>query len=137
MGLPFNGTRVILDINGNAGAVTPIYATGPVTKLVIRESVLTSTGANNGPQGLQYQLPGSTQWIAIPAASTTNDPGDFPKISIPDSEDYGFHAHERYVIGMGPDSPGAGVPPSVNGTLLLNIKSLTGTATSIQVDKIY
>jgi hypothetical protein len=137
MGNPFNGTRVIADINGNSGTVTPIYGTGPVTKLVIRESIFTAGGSNNSPQGMQYQLPGSTQWIPVPAPSTTNEPGDFPKIAIPDDSDYGYHAHERFVIGMGPDSPGAGVAPSVNGTLLLNIKSLTGSGTSVQVDQIY
>jgi hypothetical protein len=137
MGNPFNGSKQIIDINNNVGALTPIYATGPVTRFVVRESLVTAEGETNAPQGLLYTLPGNAQTFAIPAASTTNDPGDFPAIEIPDREDSGYHAHERFVIGMGPDSPGAGVAPSVNGTLLCSVKSLTGTATSVQVDQIY
>jgi len=126
----------IVDLNGSAGAFVNINANAPIRRFKIRESLLTAEGVANTPQGLQYTLYGGTVTLAKPAPSTTNEPSEFPTIEFPDPDDMSFHAEQGYIIGMGPDSPGVGVAPTLVGTLLASVKSLTATATSVEVIQI-
>ena len=132
----FNGTKQIIDLNGSAGALIAILATGPLRRFKITESLVTSAGVANTPQGLQYTIPGSAKTFYLPAPSTTNEPSEFPAIEVPDRDDASFHAAFGNVLGNGPDTPGAGVAPTL-ATTLCSVKSLTGTGTSVEVTQIY
>jgi len=131
----FNGKQRIVDLNGSAGAYVALLATILLRRVVVQESLLTSTGAANTPQGLTYTLPGSTQTFQLPVPTTTQEPGEFPKIEIPDREDMSFHQAYGNVIGNGPDTPGAGVAPTL-ATTLMTLRSATATATSVLVTEI-
>jgi hypothetical protein len=140
MGQPgFNGVQYILDIATDA-AVTQLLAKGPVRFVEVIESVLTAEGVANTLQGFQYQLPndttnaagrpGFTTWFPITTPSAEDgDPAD-AKLEIGDRQaKYGKFGT---LLGNGPDTPGAGQPP-IAATVLANLRSATGTATSVIV----
>lgn len=122
----FNGTKQIIDIAAN-GTLTPILATGPLVYFEVKESQLTSTGAVNVPQGFEYKLPND----GFKALFATI-PGETLKIG----DRKGHYKGSGSILGNGPESPGAGVPPRVAKTLL-EAQSLTGTATSLEVTQWY
>lgn len=133
----FNGTQQTIDLNGDGGAYVNILATGPVRRFKIVESLLKADGVTPVvPQGLTFTLFNGTQVFQLPPPSTTNEPGNFPAIEIPDPGDTSFHGWQGNVMGNGPDTPGAGVAPTL-ATVLAKLRSATGTATSVVVYQAY
>lgn len=136
MGISFNGTRQLIAVNASSGAYVNIVATGPVRRFIVKESLLTAGGAAQTPQGFTYTLPNQATVFQVPTPSTTNEPGTFPKLEIPDPEDQTFHAAFGYVLGNAADTPGAGTAPT-SATVLASVRSATTTATTLEVTQIY
>lgn len=114
-------TRLI-NINGNGGTFTPVYA----TQTTRRVDILEDYSANGGVgQGLQYQFddnqtpPFTTIYSAAPGTEPImlGDP-------IPENNGYGR------VIGNGPDHSGGYAIPA---TLLINLRSASATGTTVRV----
>lgn len=133
----FNGTQQVIDINGSGGAFVSILATGPLRRFKIYESLLKADGTTvNAPQGLTYTLFDGTQVFELPKADVTVQNQPFPTLSIPDVDDAEFHGWQGNVLGNGPDTPGAGVAPTL-ATVLAKIRSLSATGTSVIVYQAY
>ena len=132
----YNGTHQIIDVPAAGSPISSgllaILATGPLLRFTLRESVLTAAGVANTPQGLNYVLGGNTQVFQLPAPSTTNEPGDFPEIQVPEKGSMGFHAGLGSPLGHGPDTPGAG-QPAIAATTLISVSSATAQGTSVEI----
>ena len=128
----FNGTHDIIDLPGSGSALQAILATGPLYRFTIRESIVKADGSANTPQGLLYTMPGNTKVFSLPAPTTTNEPGDFPELQVPEKGSMSFHGGLGSPLGNGPDTPGAGMP-AVVATTLCSMKSATATGTSIEI----
>jgi hypothetical protein len=139
-----NLTRRIINV-GVSGTFTSIYATGPTRAWSIRESILTAAAAANTPVGFQVKIPndgsaaGFTTIFGRPAASETNEPGDFPSFENwnrisehgPHGEVFGSAAQTDPGGGaLGAPGSGIGTQPA---TLLAEVCSLTAAATSIEI----
>ena len=128
----------IIDLGINQ-AFSTILATVACKRWILRESLTTSTGAANLPQGLQFRVAdnsavptvayGPLQALAPP--STTNEPGEFPQYAYPDVSDASFHGWQGIPVARGPDTiVGVGVVPALP---IFKVASATNTATSIEV----
>jgi|SRR5882724_6749871 len=130
----FNGRVRLIDLPAGGG-FSPVSATGPVRGWECRESVLTSTGAANTPQGFKVQIPndgsvaGFATTFARPAPSVTNEPGEFPIWR--ERNLISEHAMVGEVIGGPGGAAGAGIG-TLPATVLCNLASLTATATTIE-----
>lgn len=122
----FNGTKQIIDIPA-AGTLQDILLTGPADYVEIVESQLTSAGAANVPQGFQYKLP-NDEFVRL----FEKIPGQ--TLEIGDRQ--GHYKGRGSVLGNGPDTPGAGVPPRA-ATVVAKVQSLTATPTSVEVTQWY
>jgi hypothetical protein len=114
-------TRLIT-INGSTGAFTPVLA----TQVTRRVEVIEDGSANGGTgQGLIYQFDDGS---AAPFAAIYQiEPTDEPLVlgsPIPQNTGYGL------VLGHGPQNSGG---YSIPATLLLNLKSATGSGTTVRV----
>lgn len=142
-----NLTRRLIDI-GVAGAPTEILATGPTRAWKICESIRTSANVANTSQGFLVQIPndgtdtsgveyngvpliGFNTVFGRPAASITDEPGEFPEFEnwnrISEHGPYG----EVFGGAGNPDAASIGGPTVA--TLLALVSSLTATATTIEI----
>lgn len=134
-----NLTRRLIDINGDAGAFITVYATGPVRAWRVQESIIKlADGSAVTPQGFVIQIPndgtaapGFNTSFARPAASEANEPGEFPYF-----ENWN-HISEHGPVGevfanVGNPTAGSGIG-ATNAIALFNIRSLTATATTIEI----
>ncbi|MGA8727379.1 MAG: hypothetical protein WB608_01405 [Terracidiphilus sp.] len=134
-----NLTRRLIDINGDAGALISIIATGPCRGWRITESIIKlSDGSAVTPQGFTIQIPndgtaapGFNTTFARPAASEANEPGEFPYF-----ENWN-HISEHGPVGevfanVGNANPGSGIGATA-AIELCRIRSLTATATTIEI----
>ena len=121
---------------GAQGAPVSIYATGPTRGWRIIESPGTVAGAAQASQGFQVQIPndnsanGFSQWFSRPVWSANVAPQDqyFDNFNI--ASEHGPHGE---VFGSpGNATPGSGITPTT-ATLLANVQSFTGTATTIEI----
>lgn len=137
----FNGTQTIVDIAANTGA-TVLLATGPVRFVKGVESVLTSAGAANTLQGFQYQLvskntDGSVNlgpWI--PLTTPAAESGDIADTVMEIGDPMSLRSSHGSMIGNGPQTLGMGLP-ALPATTLCNLRSATGTATSVIISQYY
>lgn len=137
----FNGTRQIVDVAINTGS-TALLATGPVRHVKITESALTSAGAPNTLQGFEYQLISidlatgvKTLGPWIPAGTPTADAGDADLSTVELGDPMSVYGPHGSILGNGPSNI-IGLPPTP-ATVLCNLRSLTGTATSLVVVQDY
>lgn len=134
-----NLTRRIIDIPGDAAAWLAVYATGPTRGWRFQESIIKSDGVTAlSAEGFQIRIPndgtaapGFNQVFQRPAYSTANEPGEFP-----------FFENWNHIAEHGPIGEVFGGPGNANAgsgigattaTLLFYVKSLTATATSIEL----
>lgn len=129
----------LIDINGDAGAFVSILATGPTRAWRIQESIIKQAdGSSVTPQGFTIQIPndgtaapGFNTTFARPAASETNEPGEFPFFE--NWNRISEHGPTGEVMGgPGNATPGSGIGVTV-ATVLCKIRSLTATATTIEI----
>lgn len=114
-------TRLI-NLNGSAGAFTPVFATQVTRRVEIIEDASSNAGVG---QGLIYQF---NDGSATPfTANYQIAPQTEPTIlgaPVPQGEGYGL------VIGTPPDRSGG---YSIPATLLINLKSGSASGTSVRV----
>jgi hypothetical protein len=126
--------RRIIDLQGSGGAFTPVYATKPIRRLRVVESLLTSLGAANVPQGLNYQVRNDgtpNGFTQLMATSSPSGAGDDLLETIQLGSDFSAHQGQGEWIGSGPtDIIGAGMQA---GTQMINLRSATATPTSVTV----
>ena len=133
-----NLTRRIIDIPANNAnpALIPIYATGPSRAWRLWESILTSAAAANTPQGFNIKIPndGTVAGFGVtfgrPAASVTNEPGEFP--SFENWNRVAEHGPVGEVFAGAGNSQAAGIGVTT-ATLICMIGSLTATGTSVEI----
>ena len=119
-------------INGSGGAWTQIRCTlGATRRMSIQEDGAANAGVQ---QGLQYQQ-GKNDGHTVHYGSTIAIPADLALEPFVIEAGVGDHAPNREPLGTGgsypyPVSPGG---PVTHGTIVLQIKSLTATATVIDV----
>lgn len=119
-------------INGNGGAFTKIRCTLGSTR---RMSIVEDGAANAGTQqGLQYQLV-TNKGGDLTFSPTVQVPPDLSLEPIIIEGGVGDHAPNREPIGTGGSSPFPVSPggPVTNGTIVLQIRSASATATTIDV----
>lgn len=137
----FNGTQQIIDLPASTAAFIAILATGPVRKLEVEESPLTSAGAANTLVGLiEYKIPNdgsaggfTTVFEAIGANDETSE-GQIVPAAFELSDSAGFHGPLGSILGNGSSFLiGVGATPA---TTLCMIRS-GGAATSVRVRQTY
>jgi len=132
----------VIDI-GVAGSPTTILATVYCRRWKVRESLVKADGTTaNTPQGFSVQpadnssnanksSPTYGPPVYRAAASTTNEPGNFPEYNYPESDDASFHGPLGSPVAKGPDVLlGVGVTVAQP---LGKFASLTATATTLEV----
>jgi hypothetical protein len=136
----FNGTQKIIDLPASTGAFIAILATGPVRKLEVEESPVTSAGAANTLVGLiEYKIPndGSVGFTTVFEAIGANDEtseGQIVPAAFELSDSAGFHGPLGSILGNGSSFLiGVGATPA---TTLCMIRS-GGAATSVRVRQTY
>jgi hypothetical protein len=133
----------LIDINGSAGVYISVPATGPTRGWRVQESIIKkSDGSAVTPQGFTIQVPndstdlttGFTETFARPAAAVATEPGD-----VPFFENFNWateHGANGDVFGgagnSNPSSIGA-----TTATVLFKIRSLTATATTIELTEYF
>ena len=139
----FAGNRYIVDINGSAGAFTPILARSPVTRLVIDESRVTSAGAANTPTGsIDYLIPndGTTNGFTTVFRATSGESATTGTSDIVGSQSLPIvlgnpirqHAEGGEIIGNGPNVV-VGIIGGTPATTLIQLRATGATATSVMV----
>lgn len=136
----FNGTKQIINVPANTAAFIPIVATGPLRFLEIIESVLTATGTANVPQGLDYKV-GNDQTVAgfttlFATVAPTAALADAKPAMIVLGDPMAKSSRHGTMLGNGQDDMGAGAG-SRPATVLLMIRSATGTGTAVEVNQYY
>ncbi len=137
----YSGNQYILDINADSGAFVNIVAKSTVRKLVVEESSITAAGAANTLQGLlQYKIPNdntpngfTTIFQAVggntEAAEGTVVVAKFALGNLP-----GQIAAFGEIIGqLGQPIIGNNPPGLTNATIMAQVRSGTGTGTSVMV----
>jgi hypothetical protein len=131
--------RYIVDI-GVAGAFTQVFATGPTRAWRFRESILSNEAATLTPQGFKVKIPndntpaGFTTVFARPAASETDEPGEFPYFE--NWHHIEAHGPVGTAFGGAGNTEASGIG-TTTATLLFEACSLTATATSIEVEEYF
>jgi hypothetical protein len=128
----FNGTKKVIDIVATGANWTVILSTGPVVYAIVKESLVTSAGVANVPQGILYQLwdTNARAWGPTLASGSAQ----IPAFTIGD-EMTSASSHGS-TIGQGPQTLGMGLP-ATPATPLFRAQSLTATATSLEVSQFY
>lgn len=135
----FSGNQRIVDIPANT--VTPftsILAQSSVSKLVVEESPITSTGAANTLQGvLQYQLPndgtanGFTTIFQKDGANTITTQGEIAVAQIVLEGNPNRFGQPQIIGQVGQQIIGASALTAA--TTMIKLRSGTGTGTSVIV----
>lgn len=112
----------LISVNGQGGAWTSVYATQVTRRVEIIEDFSANSGVG---QGLAYQIDdgSSAPFQTTYEIASQTEPLILGQ-PIPQGTGYGL------VIGRGPDSSGG---YSLPATLLINLRSSTGTATVVRV----
>ena len=120
-----------------AGAVVPIYATGPTRAWRMIESP--GTGASQTAQtsyGFQVQIPndgtvaGFTEWFTRPAVDAAVSPCEVYFDNWNHVSEHGPHG--EVFGGPGNSTAGSGIGATA-ATLLCNVQSLTNNATVVEI----
>ena len=134
----FSGNQRIVDINADTGAFVSILAQSTVTKLIIEESPLTSTGSANTLQGsLQYKIPndnttnGFTTIFEALGANTDTTVADVQPARIV-LEGVPNRFGQPQIIGQVGQQV-IGVTGLNAATTMIELRSGTGTGTSVVV----
>lgn len=134
----------LIDINGDAGAVIFVLASGPTKGWRVQESIIKkSDGSAVVPQGFTIQVPndstdlttGFTETFARPAAIPVTEPDGFPYF-----ENFQWAAdHGNNGTGFaGPGNPDtASLAGPTTATVLFKIRSLTATATTVELTEYF
>lgn len=114
-------TRLI-NINGSAGAFTPVYATQVTRRVEVVEDFSANAGVG---QGLEYQFDDgeSPNFATVYSIAPQTEPVILGT-PIPQGAGYAL------VLGHGPDSSGGYAIPA---TLLINIRSASALGTTIRI----
>jgi hypothetical protein len=134
----------LIDINGSAGALVTVLATGPTRGWHVRESIIKKAdGSAVVPQGFTILVPndgsdlttGFAETFARSAAAPATEPGDFPFF-----ENFNWaseHGANGDVFGGAANAtPGSGID-ATTATVLFKIRSLTATATTVEVTEYF
>ena len=127
--LGFNGTVKIVDLPAGGAFVNIPPSKAGVRGAIVRESIVSAEGAPLQAQGFQVKVPndgagGFTTVFQRPAYSVAGQPGEFPEFRYYNElSEHGPHGELLATYN----------PPFGGTAYYLQIASLTGTATSVEI----
>ena len=134
----------LIDINGSAGALISVLATGPTKGWSVKESIIKkSDGTAVVPQGFTIRVPndstdlttGFTEVFARPAAIPATEPDGFPVFeNFQWAADHGNNG-TGFAGAGNPDTASLAGPTAA--TVLFIARSLTATATTLELTEYF
>ena len=133
----------LIDINGDAGAIISVLATGPTKGWSVKESIIKkSDGSAVVPQGFTIQVPNDSTDLTTGFTETFAVPQALPAVNprFPYFENFQWAADHG---NNGTGFAGAGNPDTASlagpttATVLFKVRSLTATATTIELTEYF